>query len=731
MTVSRFKTILQLDYMDCGPTCLQMIFNYYGKQVSLASLRKATENGTSGSSLLGMAEAAEKFGFQATGALLTFDQLVKDVRLPCIVFWNQSHYIVVISATTRKIKVADPEKGTLTYTKEDFLKNWVAPNRVEEKEGVALILSPLPSFYKLENEKTETVGWGTVIQYITNFKGQILQLFLGLLIGSVLQLILPYLTQSIVDTGINDQNLHFIQIVLLAQFTLFFARATVDFIRSRTLLFVSTHINLSIVSDFWTKLMRVPLHFFDSKQTGEIFQRINDHSRIENFVTGTALSTLFSLFNFVIFSIVLLFYNTTIFTVFMVGSLFYVLWISFFLKYRRAFDFKRFEISSKANSMTMQLINGIHEIKLNNAEQLKRREWQDIQASLFKINFRFLSLNQYQQAGAFFINEGKNIFITYLVATSVVEGNLTLGAMLAIQYIIGQLNSPIEQLISFSQQAQDAQLSLRRLNEIHQVEDEEAHSDSLSNHISDNHSIILKNLNYTYPGAGNSKVLSNINVEFPSGKVTAIVGMSGSGKTTILKLIQKFYQNYSGEIIIGENNLQYVSPRFWRSISGSVMQEGFIFNDTIEKNIAVGDESPDYKKLVHACKVANLLGFVETLPMRFKTRIGANGNGISAGQKQRILIARAVYKSPTFLFFDEATNALDASNEKVIIENLHEFFRGKTVIVVAHRLSTVKNADKVVVLEQGKVMEEGRHEELISKKGKYYELVRNQLELEN
>jgi ATP-binding cassette subfamily B protein len=716
--------------MDCGPTCLQMIFNYYGKRIGIATLRKATQNSMVGSSLLGLAEAAEKFGFQATGAKLTFDQLVTEVQTPCIAFWNQVHYVVIISATKKKIKVADPEKGKLTYTKTEFLKNWIVTNDNDAKMGVALILTPLPSFYKLEEEKTEGIGWGTIVQYVANYRGHVLQLFLGLLIGSILQLILPYLTQSIVDTGISDQNLHFIQIVLLAQFALFFARTTVDFIRSRTLLFVSTHINLSIVSDFWTKLMRVPLCFFDSKQTGEIFQRINDHSRIEHFVTGTALSTLFSLFNFVIFSIVLLLYSTTIFSVFIAGSLLYLLWISLFLKYRRAFDFKRFETSSKANSMTMQLVDGIHDIKLNNAEQLKRREWQEIQASLFKINFRYLSLNQYQQAGAFFINEGKNIFITYVVASSVIEGNLTLGAMLAIQYIIGQLNGPVEQLISFSQQAQDAQLSLRRLNEIHQIEDEEPHNEILSDQLSDNHSIVLKNLNYTYPGAGNPAVLSDVNIEFQGGKVTAIVGTSGSGKTTILKLIQKFYDSYAGDIIIGQNNLKYLSPRFWRSISGSVMQEGFIFNDTIEKNIAVGDETPDYQKLMHACKVANLLDFIESLPMRLKTRIGANGNGISAGQKQRILIARAVYKSPMFLFFDEATNALDANNEKVIIDNLQEFFRGRTVIVVAHRLSTVKNADKVIVLDHGHVVEEGRHDELIIKKGKYYELVRNQLELD-
>jgi ATP-binding cassette subfamily B protein len=547
----------------------------------------------------------------------------------------------------------------------------------------------------------------------------------------LLQLIFPFLTQSIVDTGINTHNLGFIQLILVAQFTLFFARTFVEFIRSRILLFISTHINLSLLSDFWLKLMKLPLNFFDTKQTGDILQRINDHQKIENFITGTALQTIFSVFNLLTFSLVLLFFNANIFLIFTIGSFLYFLWIRIFLKYRRQLNYKQFAASSKETSATMQLIQGMQEIKLNNAEHLKRWEWEGLQASVFKLNFKSLSLNQYQQAGAFFINEGKNIFITYVVATLVLNGNLTLGSMLAIQYIIGQLNSPVEQLIQFTQQAQDAKISLERLNEIHQLDDEEPSQAKFNNHLSNNHTIQLSNLNFTYVGAGNEPVLKNISTIFPSGKVTAIVGSSGSGKTTILKLIQKFYENYNGDIKIGESSLKNISPYYWRSITGSVMQDGFIFSDNIEKNIAVGDESPNYQKLIHACKVANILPFVESLPLGFNTKIGAEGNGISAGQKQRLLIARAVYKNPQFLFFDEATNALDANNEKAIMENLQEFFQGRTVIVVAHRLSTVKNADKILVLENGEFIEDGNHEELTSKRGKYYELVKNQLELGN
>lgn len=733
MTSKKFTTYRQLDIMDCGPTCLKMIFKHYGKQINLEGLKKASQIGTTGVSLLGMAEAAEKYGFRTISARLTFEELLADAPLPCILYWDHYHFVVLTpSANKKKLTVADPAKGLITYTKEEFLKRWISIGTNGDGKGVALLLTPRGAFYEQPDDETNKgLSWQLLSHYSFKYKAQIVQLFVGLLIGSLLQLVFPYLTQSIVDTGINTQNLPFIQIILVAQFALFLGQTVVEFIRSRILLFVSTHINLSILSDFWIKLMRLPLNFFEVKQTGDILQRIQDHHRIESFITGTALQTLFSIFNLLMFSVVLLTYSTLVFSIFFIGSALYLLWIMVFLKYRRTLDYKRFAVASKESSATMQLINGMHEIKLNNAEHLKRWEWERLQASLFKLNFKSLSLSQYQQAGAFFINQGKNIFITYLVAKSVLEGQLTLGAMLAIQYIVGQLNSPVEQLIAFSQQAQDAKISLERLNEIHLLEEEEPKEGLFTNAISDNHSIRLENLSFAYPGAGNLPVLSNITTEFASGKVTAIVGMSGSGKTTILKLIQKFYESYQGEMKIGESNLKQLSPYYWRNISGSVMQDGYIFSDTIDKNIAVGDEVIDYQKLIQACKVANILSFIESMPLGFNSKIGAEGNGISSGQKQRILIARAVYKNPKFILFDEATNALDANNEEAIMENLQEFFKGRTVIIVAHRLSTVKNADKIIVLENGKIMEEGNHKELAQSKGKYYELVKNQLELGN
>lgn len=727
-----FTSYRQHDAMDCGPTCLRIVFKYYGKQISLENIKRESQIGTTGVSLLGLSDAAEKYGFRTVSAKVTFEQLLTDVHLPCILHWGQYHFVVLTpSVSKKKLTIADPAKGLLTYSKKEFLEQWLSTNENGEAKGIALLLAPTPQFYQQEDEKSMGIGWGLLSQYILKYRAQLFQLFTGLLIGSFLQLIFPFLTQSIVDTGINTHNLQFIQIILIAQFTLFFGRTVVEFVRSRILLFVSTHINLAILSDFWIKLMRLPLSFFDAKRTGDILQRINDHHRIESFITGTALQTLFSVINLVVFSIVLLMYNTTVFVVFGIGSILYFLWIRFFLKYRRTLDFKKFAVASRENSVTMQLIQGMQEIKLNDAEHLKRWEWEGIQASLFKLNFKSLSLSQYQQAGAFFINEGKNILVTYLVAKSVLDGQLTLGAMVAIQYIIGQLNSPVEQLIGFTQQAQDAKISLERLNEIHQMEDEEPIDKQFLKSLPVDKTIALKDFSFTYSGAGNTPVLKNINLLIPEGKTTAIVGMSGSGKTTLLKVLLKFYDTYKGEIKVGEADLKRMSPKFWRRQLGSVMQEGFIFSDSIANNIAVSDENPVHEKLVHASKVANILSFIESMPLGFNTKIGAEGNGISAGQKQRILIARAVYRNPSFIFFDEATNALDSNNERVIMENLLEFFKGKTVVVVAHRLSTVRDADKIIVLENGEIVEEGDHNELTNEKGKYYELVKNQLELGN
>lgn len=739
-----FPFYKQHDAMDCGPTCLRMVAKHYGRSVSLESLRLYTQISKEGVSLLGIAEAAEKIGFGTKGVTLSYRELINEAKLPAILHWSQNHFVVIMPPSSRwkrarQVSIADPGSGIINYSKEEFCQQWICTKDETTGEGlgVALLLEPTPVFYEQEEEKeinNETtegkkLDWSRLFRYLTQHKQYIARVFMAMGIASLLQLIFPFLTQSIVDTGINTGDLPFIYLVLIAQLVLFFSRMVVEFIRSRLLLYISTHINASILSDFWIKLMKLPISFFDTKMTGDIIQRLGDHKRIEGFLTGSTLSVLFSLVNLVLFSIILLLYNKTIFFIFAIGSILYFFWIRLFLKYRRKLDIKRFAVASKENTATMQLIYGMQEIKLNSAEQSKRWEWENLQAQLFKLGFKGLSLSQYQQAGVFFINEGKNILITFFVAKAVLDGQLTLGAMMAIQYIIGQLNSPIEQLIGFTQSAQDAKISLERLNEIHRLEDEEPLEKSFINLLPEDKGISIEALSYTYPGAGNEPVLKNIDLHIPEGKVTAIVGMSGSGKTTLLKLLLRFYENYKGEIRVGASSLKYISPRFWRKQCGSVMQDGYIFNDSIAKNITVNEDQQDYQRLIHACKVANILPFIESLPLGFNTKIGAEGNGISAGQKQRILIARAVYKNPEYLFFDEATNALDANNESAIMEQLNEFFKNKTVVVVAHRLSTVKNADNIIVLHNGEITEQGTHGELVERQGAYYKLVKNQLEL--
>ena len=732
-----FPFYKQLDAMDCGPTCLRMIAKYFGRSISLEFLRNKSEFGKEGITMLGLADAAESIGLKAIGTKLTLEQLVNEVTLPAILYWDQYHFVVLVPGSTiNRLLIADPARGIIKMGKKEFLDHWIASEVEGTGKGVALLLENTPLFSEMDLNFTEQnqkkrIGWNFIISYLLEHKSYFFQIVLGLLISSIIQLIFPYLTQSIVDTGINSRDLNFVQIVLAAQLMLLFSQTIVEFIRSSILLHISTRINISLLSGFWSKLLKLPMQFFDSKHPGDIIQRIGDHHRIESFLTGTALNTFFSLINIIIFSLVLLSYNFSIFIIFTIGRLIYIIWIQFFLRYRRKLDYKRFYVASKENNATMQLIYGMQEIKLNNAENTYRWAWEGIQAGLFNLNFKSLTLNQYQQLGSFFINQGKNILITFIVAKLVVDGQLTLGMMLAIQYILGQLNSPVEQLIGFTQQAQDAKLSLERLNDIHSLDDEEPTEKQFNRYLPEEHSICIKNLSYTYPGAGNEPVLKNINLSIPQSKVTAIVGMSGSGKTTLIKLLLRFFDNYKGDIYIGSSNFKAISPKFWRSISGTVMQDSFIFNDNIRKNITVTDELVDNERLIHACKTANILSYIESLPLGFNTKLGAEGNGISGGQKQRLTIARAIYKNPKIIFLDEATNSLDANNEKIILQNLQDFFKNRTVIIVAHRLSTVKNADKIIVLDNGELVEEGTHNELTIKKGKYYELVKNQLELGN
>ncbi len=715
--------------MDCGPTCLRMIARHYGKHYNADTIRQKTGVSKQGVSLLSISETAEKMGFRTRGVQIDYEKL-RTAPSPSILHWDHSHFVVLIDANKASAKIADPARGLIIYKQQDFLQYW-ASNKTEEgkKVGTVLLIEPSPAFYENEGEKEHKLTWTVITQYLRQSHWSITQVFISLLISSVLQLIFPFLTQSMVDTGINTRNMQYITLILVAQLMLVFSSTIISFIRNRLQLRISNSINISILSDFWIKLTRLPLSYFDTHHTGDILQRIEDNRQIQSFLTGQALTTVFSTINFFIYAIILVLYNWQLFLVFTIGNIIYFGWILLFLPIRRKLNYEVFHLSAKENSTTLQLVQGMQEIRLNNAEQLKRWEWENIQAKAFKLNFKSMNYAQWQSAGALFINQGKDIVISFMVAQLVVQGQLTFGAMLAIQYIIGQLNAPVQQFISLIQNMQDAKISMERLNEIHEMEDEEPQHKILSAYLPDKKGITINNLLFAYPGAGNDPVLEDISLFIPEGKVTAIVGISGSGKTTLLKLLLKIYDQYQGEIKVGDNNFKYLSPAFWRQQCGSVLQDGYIFNDTIARNIAVGNDHIDHDKLLHSCKIANILSFIETLPNGFNTQLGAEGVGLSQGQRQRLLIARAVYKEPQYLFFDEATNALDANNEKAIVENLKNFFYGRTVIVVAHRLSTVKDADRIIVLHEGKIAEEGTHAYLTTLKGRYYELVKNQLEL--
>lgn len=726
-----FPYYKQANAMDCGPTCLRMISMYYGKHFNTETLRRSTGFSKQGVSLLGISEAAERLGFRTRGVKITFGKL-QEATLPCVLHWNQQHFVVLSEITKTHVRIADPAKSMLRFSHKEFKQHWLSGTDADGQEvGVVLSIEPTPRFYEQEEEKATKLSWGLVTQYLRQSKWQIGQVFIALLVTSLIQLLFPFLAQSVVDTGINTQNMQYITIVLIAQLVLTFSSSSVDFIRSRLMMRISNILNISILSDFWIKLTRLPVSYFDQHHTGDTMQRLTDHGNIQNFLTGSLLSGLFSIFNFVVYSVVLVLYSSSLFFMFLAGSTLYLLWITLFQRIRRKLNYAMFRLAARENNATLQLVQGMREIKLNNAENLKRWEWENIHANIFKLNFKNLNYNQLQQTGALFINQGKDFLITFLVARMVVEGSLTFGAMLAVQYILGQLSGPVAQWITFIQTAQNAKISMERLNEVHELQDEEIAGKRYLHQLPEDKDIVLDNCSFTYPGAGNDPVLKNISLHIPEGKITAIVGVSGSGKTTFLKLLLKFYDDYQGDIRIGNSNLRYISASFWRRQCGSVLQDGYIFNDTIARNIAMGDETEDYERLITACRIANILSFIESLPNGFDTRLGADGTGISQGQRQRLLIARAIYKDPQYLFLDEATNALDANNEKAIVENLHEFFKGRTVVVVAHRLSTVKNADKLIVMHEGRIIEEGTHAQLSRARGRYYELVKNQLELGN
>lgn len=725
--MNTFPEFIQHDNMDCGVACIKIIAEYYGKSYTLSELKKICIPTREGVSMAAISQTLEEMGFRCVGGRITTEILENKSPLPCILHWSQNHFVVLYKIHNGKFYISDPGVGLISYSKEEFEEKWVTTKTEKQDKGVALLIYKQGELKDLSNAKDRS-SLKILIPYFLRYKKYFFQLILGMVIGSIIQLIFPFLTQSLVDVGIKDKSISFIWLILLAQLALLIGRASVEFIRNWILLHISTRINISMLSDFLIKLTKLPMSFFDNKMVGDIIQRIGDHERVEKFITVQSLEVFYSVLNIAIFGVVLFIYDSLIFVVFIVGSLLYSLWLLIFVRKRKVLDYLFFEKHAKNSSQTYQLISGMTEAKLQNCTQRKRWEWEDTQAELFDVNVSRLKLQQKQQTGSLLINESKNILITFIAAYAVINGNMTLGMMLAAQYIIGQLNYPIEQIASFIYAVQDAKISLERIGDVRNYDDENG-GNKVNDAVITNEDIEIKDLYFRYDGMS-SDVLKHINLTIEKGKVTAIVGTSGSGKTTLIKLLLKYYEVKKGTISIGTHNLAELHSVLWRNNCGAVMQDGFLFSESIAKNIAISDDDIDLKRLAYAAKIANITEFIEALPLKYNTVIGNEGRGVSQGQRQRLLIARAVYKNPQYIFLDEATNALDTTNEKVITENLKAFYTDKTVIIVAHRLSTVKNADKIVVIDNGEIIEEGTHASLVKQKGAYYNLIKNQLELE-
>ncbi|WP_431214044.1 peptidase domain-containing ABC transporter [Puia sp. P3] len=724
------KHIRQYDAMDCGPSCLAMIADYYGKKYSLQYLRDSCHITKEGVSLLGITEAAHAIGLETTSALVTPEQLAK-INQPCILHWNQNHFVVLkhVGKGRKRWRIADPGHGMISLSDEKFVKAWIGEGR---SSGIVLLLEPTEKFYELDPSGGNSLSVKYLVNYLKAYSRQLMILFSLLLLGSLITFVFPFLSRSLIDRGVSGKNIGIIKLILLAQLALFTGTIVIEIFRNWIMLVIGTKLSINIISDFLEKMLKLPMKFFETKMMGDFNQRIQDNERIEYFLTSQSLLTLFSLITFSVFLGVLSFYDYKVLLIYIGLTALSVGWSLYFLKRRKTLDYYRFQHQSSNQESIYEILNGVTEMKLNNFEDYKRFEWRKIQHKLFQINIKILKNDQLQLSGFDFLNQLKNILVTFLGATFVVRGTMTLGTLLSISYIIGQMNAPISQLVGFFKSLQNARLSLDRLNEVQNHPDEERPTDvalepAPPHRIS--RGIELRNLSFQYEGPRSPYVLKNVSLHLPHGKVTAIVGASGSGKTSLLKLLLKFYPPTHGQILYDGMDIGDLSARSLRGNVGVVMQDGFIFSDTIERNIATGDDTIDTAQLERAVKIANIESFIAGLPLQYKTKIGAAGNPISGGQRQRILIARAVYKNPHYIFFDEATSALDAENEKVIHGNLTEFFRGKTVVIIAHRLSTVKNADNIVVLKGGEVVENGNHTKLIGERHVYFNLVKNQLEL--
>ena len=731
-----FPIAYQHDGMQCGVACLKMVCEHFGRKYSLDALSHVCFATTEGVSMLGISEAAKMLGLDTICVRATVDNLAK-AEMPCILHWNQNHFVVLYKVKKgRKFYVADPGKGLVTYARAEFESHWASMQMDGESKGIAMFVETTPDFltYQMPEEWTdegEQRSFRFLLGYFKKYRKSFALIFLTLVVGSLIQLALPFLTQAIVDKGIKNKSLDLVWLILLGQLMLTISRTVIDFVRSWVLLRINMKINISLLSDFFEKLLKLPMSFFDTKLMGDLMQRMGDHDRVNSFLTQKTLNVAFSLITFVVFGVVLFFYDKVVFLVFLLGSIVYGLWMQRFLHRRKLLDYELFEQQAINKNKTYEFITSMQEIKLQDCEKRKCREWEDVQKNMFGVEAKSLKLQQTQQAGSILINEVKNILITVVAATSVIHGEMTLGMMLAVQYIIGQLNSPIEQLMGFFYSLQDVKISLERINEIHRKKGEDDKPGLLTSVADKTDGMDLLHVDFKYDPHSSRKTLDDVSVFIPYGHTTAIVGESGSGKTTLLKLLLGYYPVSKGELSIGGTNINKLNKKWWRRQCGVVMQDGVIFSDTIARNIAVGDGDVDMDRVKVAARVACIDDYIVTLPLGYETKIGRDGVGLSQGQKQRILIARAFYKDPSYVFLDEATNSLDTFNERMIVENLHCFYEHRTVVVVAHRLSTVKHAHQIIVMNKGRIVEVGKHDQLVKLKGYYYNLVRQQIEIGN
>ncbi|MDE5642030.1 MAG: peptidase domain-containing ABC transporter [Muribaculaceae bacterium] len=726
-----FRLIRQQETMQCGAACLAMVCNAFGADVSLRRADRLCGASKQGVSMLAISRSARTLGLDNATVRTSIERL-PEMPLPCILHWNQNHYVVLykVSGGRRRFHIADPGMGKRRCTADELREYWISSGADGQEKGIAMFFDPTDDFGTLpaDEDRGSGLNLGIIRDFVKQHRKYFVQILAGLLLGSLMQLVMPFLTQAIVDVGIRDSSLRLIWLILLGELMIVVGRTSTEFVRRWLLLHLSMRINLTLLNNFFRKLMRLPMSFFDIRQTGDILQRMADQDRVCSFLTGQFLGVIFTVISLIVFGVALLIYSRVIFAVFVLMSLVYAGWVMLFLRRRRIIDYENFSVRSRSQNMAFNVVNSMQEIKLQNCQERRRSEWEDLQLEQFEVQMKSLRQQQTQEGGALFINELRNILITVLSATAVIDGGFSLGAMLAVQYIIGQLNSPIGQLIGFVYSVQDVKISLERINEIHSYDDEDLGRENADLEIA-HAGIEFRNVCFRYEKYAPQYTLDDVTFDIPEGKVTAIVGASGSGKTTILKLLLGYYKAEEGQILVSGRSLDEYNMQSWRSNCGVVMQDGVIFTDTIARNIAAVDGDVDVKRLEYAARMACIHDTVMAMPLKYNTMIGRDGMGLSQGQKQRILIARAIYRNPRFIFLDEATNALDASNEKKIIANLDEFFKGRTVVVIAHRLSTVRNADRILVTDKGRIVESGTHDTLVAARGVYYNLVRNQLEL--